>query len=82
MRYRLPILLLLFGCVVASSAQAPDGRQFVRVEAPAVALTHVRVIDGTGAAPLEDQTVVISGGRIQSIGPSAAAQVPAGARPD
>jgi imidazolonepropionase-like amidohydrolase len=45
-----------------------------------VALTHVRVIDGTGAAPHEDQTVVISGGKIQSIGPSAAAKVPEGAR--
>ena len=38
------------------------------------------MIDGTGAAPREDQTIVISGGKIQSVGPSAAAKVPAGAR--
>jgi imidazolonepropionase-like amidohydrolase len=28
----------------------------------------VRIIDGTGAAPLEDQTIVIADGKIQSIG--------------
>ncbi|HLM57180.1 MAG TPA: amidohydrolase family protein [Pyrinomonadaceae bacterium] len=80
MRNKLPVLLLLFCLCVASPAQAPDLRQFVRVEAPTVALTHVRVIDGTGAAPREDQTVVISGGRIQSIESSRDAKVPDGAR--
>src|SRR3712207_5657893 len=76
----LTVLPLLFCIVVVSSAQAPDREQFVRVEAPAVALAHVRVIDGTGSAPLEDQTVVVAGGRVQSVGPSAAARVPEGAR--
>ena len=30
-------------------------KQYVAVDTPVVALTHVRVIDGTGAAPREDQ---------------------------
>ena len=34
-------------------------RQFVTVPETAVALAHVRVVDGTGAPPLEDQTVAI-----------------------
>ena len=80
LKVRLSVLLLLFCLVGLASAQAPDRQQFVRVEAPTVALTHVRVIDGTGAAPLEDQTIVISGGKIQSVGPSAAAKIPEGAR--
>ncbi len=80
MKVRLSVLLLLFCLVGLASAQAPDRQQFVRVEAPTVALTHVRVIDGTGAAPLEDQTIVISGGKIQSVGPSTAAKIPEGAR--
>jgi imidazolonepropionase-like amidohydrolase len=80
MKIKLPALLLLFYLVVASPAQPPDRQQFIRVEAPTVALTHVRVIDGTGAAPREDQTVVISGGKIQSVETSAAANVPAGAQ--
>ena len=79
MSSKLP-LLLPFCLVTAFFAQAPDRRQFIRVEAPVVALTHVRVIDGTGAAPREDQTVVVSGGKIQSIEPGATAKAPAGAQ--
>ena len=33
-------------------------------------LRHVTVIDGTGAAPQLDQTVVISGGRVRSVSPA------------
>src|ERR1044071_2258227 len=73
MKIKLPILLL-FCFVITASAQSPDRQQFIRVEAPMVVLTHVRVIDGTGAAPREDQTIVISGGKIQSIEASATAK--------
>ncbi|HEY0172338.1 MAG TPA: amidohydrolase family protein [Pyrinomonadaceae bacterium] len=57
-----------------------ETREFVSVEAPSVALAHVRVIDGTGGPALSDQTIVISGGRILSIGPAASAKIPDGAR--
>jgi imidazolonepropionase-like amidohydrolase len=73
-------LLLLFCFVITSFAQAPERQQFIRVEAPTVVLTHARVIDGTGAPPREDQTIVISDGKIQALGPSATAQAPAGAQ--
>src|SRR6266513_6396255 len=76
------ILLLLLGIFISGLGQAPtsDRQQFIRVEAPVIALTHVRVIDGTGAAPLEDQTIVISDGKITSISPAATAKVPATAQ--
>ena len=70
-------VLLLIAASINCLAQA-DRQQFIRVEAPVIALTHVRVVDGTGAAPLEDQTIVISNGKIQSIG--ANATTPAGAQ--
>jgi imidazolonepropionase-like amidohydrolase len=75
-------LLLLLSMSISCPTQTPpsDRQQFVRVEAPLVALTHVRVIDGTGAAPLEDQTIVIANSKIQTLGPSAAANVPSGAQ--
>src|SRR2546427_8269350 len=75
-------VVLLLAIFVASLAQAPqsDRQQFIRVEAPVIALAHVRVIDGTGAAPLEDQTVLLSDGKIQSIGPSASAKVQSSAQ--
>jgi imidazolonepropionase-like amidohydrolase len=71
------VFLLLFSFAISAFAQAPTERQqFIRVEALQVALTHVRVIDGTGAAPLDDQTIVIGNGKIQSMGPSTTATVP------
>ena len=52
---------------------------FIAVSAERVALRHVTVIDGTGAAARPDQTVVISQGRIEAIGPTATTAVPPGA---
>ena len=46
-------------------------QEFISVDAPVVALQHVRVIDGTGAPAASDQTIVIEGGLIKAIGPSA-----------
>jgi imidazolonepropionase-like amidohydrolase len=73
--------LLTFSCCTLVSAQiSPQVREFVKVNAPVVALTHVRVIDGTGAAAREDQTVVINKGKIESVGDAASASVPKGAQ--
>jgi enamidase len=55
-------------------------RAYVSVDAPLVALTHARVIDGTGAAPLDDQTLVLNNGVITTLGSSASTDVPAGAQ--
>lgn len=62
----------------ASLSQAV--RAYVSVDAPVVALTHVRVIDGTGTAPREDQTLVMRSGTIAALGPAASTPVPAGAQ--
>ena len=77
-------MTMLAPLVVAATlfAQQPNQgiRQFVAVSDSVVALTNVRVIDGTGAAPRTGQTVVVKGGVIQSIGDAASAKIPAGAR--
>src|SRR5262249_59000684 len=52
---------------------------FVTVQAPVIALTHARVIDGTGAAPREDQTIVIRDGNIADVGAAASLEAPPGA---
>ena len=59
---------------------APQGKlgPFVAVDAPIVVLQHVHVLDGTGAAGRDDQTIVIDNGKIAAVGPSVAA--PAGAK--
>jgi len=72
------VLILCFSYL--SFAQTNERQQFIRIEAPIIALIHVRVIDGTGAAARDDQTVVINGGKIESIAPSATAKIPTGAQ--
>ncbi|MGB8762954.1 MAG: amidohydrolase family protein [Candidatus Sulfotelmatobacter sp.] len=78
MRKLFGVCVLVSACSAALMAQSlsPQVRGFVKVDAPVVALTHVRVIDGTGAAARGDQTVVISNGKIESVSDAASANVP------
>jgi imidazolonepropionase-like amidohydrolase len=64
----------------AASSLSPDVRQYVKVDAPVIVLTHVRVIDGTGAPARADQTIVISDGKIQELGNAATVSVPPNAK--
>ena len=75
-------LLLLPGISLAQAKPrlAPAVAAFVKEDAPTIALTHVRVIDGTGAAAKTDETLVISAGKIAWMGDSNAAKVPDGAK--
>ena len=45
-----------------------------------VVLKAARVIDGTGAAPIQNGAVVVTDDKIVSVGPAASVRVPAGAR--
>ncbi|HET7149807.1 MAG TPA: amidohydrolase family protein [Candidatus Acidoferrum sp.] len=76
----LPALLLTPCWAQEASKLAPAVRAFVKEDAPVIALTHVRVIDGTGAAPHTDQTLVIHDGKIAAIGDAASTKIPEGAR--
>jgi imidazolonepropionase-like amidohydrolase len=55
-------------------------KAYIRVNSPVVALTHVRVIDGSGAPPIEDCNVLLSNGKIQAIGSALTTAVPHGAQ--
>lgn len=69
-------LLLTLTCVSNAQTLSPEVQKYVKVNSPVVALTHIRVIDGSGAAPREDQTIVLSRGKIESVGSAASASVP------
>lgn len=86
-RTSLPVLAMMavLAYAVALPAQqatslSPEVRAFVSVDAPVVALTHVRVVDGTGAPAADDQTIVIENGRIAAVGRFGQVRVPQGAR--
>src|SRR5579864_4506335 len=77
----LAALLLPSRCrAQASSKLAPEVRGFVKEDAPVIALTHVRVIDGSGAAPRTDQTLLIREGKIAALGDGASTKIPEGAK--
>ena len=65
--------VLLLSTGLPAQTLSPEVQKFVKVNAPLVALTHVRIIDGTGASPAEGRTVLIRQGKIESITDSAAA---------
>lgn len=72
MKVRLITIAILLGLPPASLVAASKESSAV------TALTHVRVIDGTGSAPIEDATIVIEGNHIKAVHPGSAA-IPAGA---
>jgi imidazolonepropionase-like amidohydrolase len=78
---RLLAVLTVVSCAgfCLAQPQQPSIKDFIRVPGGVIALEHVRLIDGTGAAAKADQTIVISSDKIVAIGASGSVQVPAGA---
>ncbi|HYN25870.1 MAG TPA: hypothetical protein VES69_12585, partial [Pyrinomonadaceae bacterium] len=66
------LTILLPSLVVAQTKAIPQSQPLV--------FTHVTVIDATGAQPMTDMTVVITGDRITKVGRSGQMIIPRGAR--
>jgi hypothetical protein len=62
-----------------AAAALTDSASYVSLQAATVALRHVEIIDGTGAAARSDQTLIIVNGRIAAVGAAAETAIPAGA---
>ena len=60
----------------APASPSPSTRAFISIDTSPIALTHVRVIDGTGAPPAEDQTIVIADTRIVAVGRAGLVTIP------
>jgi imidazolonepropionase-like amidohydrolase len=81
------LIRVLAASVVAATALgaqarelAPALKSYVTVNEPVVALTNVRLIDGTGTPAKDGQTIVITGQKIAAVGPASSVTIPAGAR--
>jgi imidazolonepropionase-like amidohydrolase len=81
------ILVLMLGWVemrvsrayhLRTALQPPSA--FIVEDAPLIALTHARVIDGTASSAEDDQTLVLNNGTIADFGPSSSVSVPPNAR--
>jgi len=81
-------LVAVAGNAVAfASAQAPltpkltpEVREYVKLDDAIIALSHIRVIDGTGQPARDDQTLIIRDGDIIAIGDTISTPFPPGAK--
>jgi hypothetical protein len=69
---RISFLAPLALAACAGGSKQPTG------PAPTLAISHVTVVDGTGAAARADQTVLVAGNRITALGPSGEIRIPKG----
>jgi len=69
----------LFGIRARAQAFTPQVNAFITVPAGSIALTDVKLVDGTGNPAKEHQTVLIQGDRIAATGNTKEIAVPAGA---
>jgi hypothetical protein len=81
------LTLTVLTILPAGAQEIPDQEEpasplapYVSVEKGTVALTHVRLLDGTGTPARDDQTILIQGERITAVGPSAGTELPEGAQ--
>ncbi|MBV9404770.1 MAG: amidohydrolase, partial [Acidobacteriaceae bacterium] len=77
--FALPVLLLT-APLRSQPAVEPDLQSVLAFHEPLIALTHVRIIDGTGAPPRADQTIIVDHGRILAAGNASSTDIPDGAR--
>src|ERR1700743_3458154 len=76
-------LILLAQCTALGAFAQQFTQQvtpFIKINAPVVAITHVKLIDGTGNPAKADQTVVFSNGKIDQVGDASKITPPAGAQ--
>jgi len=69
-------LFALCTCLSWAQTASPQVKPFIKLDAPVIALIHVRVIDGTGSAAREDQTIILNKEKIDWMGDASAANLP------
>lgn len=77
---RLSLLLCLAASKSFAQHYTPQVKAYIKVDTAVVAITDVKLIDGTGKPAKEHQTVVFSGGKIQQVGDARKIKAPAGAQ--
>jgi len=80
MKHRFGKVLVLFSLITVLAAFGFSQEKQEKKEDPVIALVGATLIDGTGAAPAANMTVLIQGQKIKAIGSSTKVQVPPGAQ--
>jgi imidazolonepropionase-like amidohydrolase len=75
------VFFLAQGAIPQNTDFSSIVRKYVAVGSRTIAITHVTVIDGTGTPARKDQTIIITDGRIATVGPAATVTLPPDAHP-
>jgi imidazolonepropionase-like amidohydrolase len=78
----LALVMLATAAPLAAQSRvfAPAVKQYVKIDAPAIAITHVRLMDGSGTPAKNDQTIVMRGEKIVDVGNTGSVTIPADAQ--
>jgi imidazolonepropionase-like amidohydrolase len=74
----LAIAFLCLGLNCFAQKFAPDIAAYIKVNDATFAITHVKLIDGTGKPAKSNQTIIIADGKIQRLGDDAKIKLPEG----
>jgi len=77
--FALLLAVFLCGNATAQDSFSDAVDQYIDYQRGLIALENVTVFDGTGAAAQTDQTIILDGGVIQTVGSSSEVNVPEGA---
>lgn len=58
---------LLIGTVCSAQTPSNEVRKFLKFDAPVIALTHARIIDGNGGATQLDRTIILRETRLKRL---------------
>ena len=68
------LFALIFACLLAAAVHAQEGPRYSHTGATII--SGIRVIDGLGNEPTENQDILLADGRIAAIGPSGSVDAP------
>jgi len=80
MNHRIGKVIIGFLVIAVLAASGLSQEKKEKPEEPVIALVGATLIDGTGAAPAANMTVLIQGQKIKAVGSATKIQVPAGAQ--
>lgn len=80
MPFARPLALVAFTALMLAVLAAVSPTSRAQAQNAAVAFVGATIIDGTDRAPIQDGVLVVTGGKVTSVGPSSSVRPPAGAR--
>lgn len=87
MKHKTIALLLVFAFLSCAKPPLPPtsssrigyndfSSEYIKVDAPVIALSNAKIIDGAGGSSLSGQTILIEDGYIKAVGPTEAIEIP------